>query len=236
MRLLLLLALTGLASSLRFLQPLGIRSAALRSTLLDQIEDADDLESFQRIAATYLKYKFMDCVGDDCKFSREVSEVSELLKGVLPPVSAAELDREVSKVMSKLSSDPIDADAYVEAVMGNSFWEDAGFLVVKELIFLDCVHSFYFKKQSLLPDNLYIELKEQLAWEGSVAASIEAKEAHFITAVAAAQRGSPILSDTDYMSLKAQLQQQGSWVVNRKPDPLEKLGLTTFLSYLHRSL
>ena len=44
------------------------------------------------------------------------------------------------------------------------------------------------------------------------------------------------MSDTEYEALKAQLKAQGSWVVNREGDPLQKLGMQTFLGYLHRAL
>lgn len=44
------------------------------------------------------------------------------------------------------------------------------------------------------------------------------------------------MSDDEYEVLKSELLTQSSWVVKRQPDPLEKLGLNTFLGYLHRSL
>ena len=49
----------------------------------------------------------------------------------------------------------------------NSYWKRAGPLVVKELIFLDCIHSYYYDKQSFLEDEDYNELKEMLTWEVS---------------------------------------------------------------------
>jgi hypothetical protein len=69
----------------------------------------------------------------------------------------------------------------------------------------------------------YDELKEMLTWEGSVAASLNAKEARFIYAVASARRGDSIMSDVDYATLKAELNEAGSWVVKREQDPLEKV-------------
>jgi hypothetical protein len=57
-----------------------------------------------------------------------------------------------------------------------------------------------------------------------------------VNAVAASKRGEPILSDAEYQELKHDLTSQGSWVVSRGKDALEKLGLDTFLGYLHRSL
>lgn len=104
------------------------------------------------------------------------------------------------------------------------------------MIFLDCVHSYYQRKVNLLDDEDYNELKEELMWEGSVAASIKGNEARFLFAVAASKRGLPVLDDAEYGALKRELQAEGSWVVNREGDPLQKLGLETFTGYLHRSL
>ncbi len=82
----------------------------------------------------------------------------------------------------------------------------------------------------------YNELKGMLTWEGSSVASMSAKEALFVTAVAASRRGDPLLSDDKYIALKHELQAAGSWVTARQQDSLERLGLQTFLGYLHGSL
>jgi hypothetical protein len=63
-----------------------------------------------------------------------------------------------------------------------------GVFVVKELILLDCIHTYYYNKRSLLSDEEYNELKDSLSWEGSVAVTLTAKEAHFISAVSAFRR------------------------------------------------
>lgn len=91
------------------------------------------------------------------------------------------------------------------------------------------------------------------------------QEAHFVTAVAAHRRSQPILKDAEYQSLKvcnqilllevpnslldhhpvndyfcgllqSDLASKGSWVVNRAQDPLERLGLDTFMGYLHSAM
>ena len=49
-------------------------------------------------------------------------------------------------------------------------------------------------------------------------------------------RGHNILSDSEYLALKKELQAEQSWVVLRALDPLEKMGLKTFMAYLHKSL
>ena len=82
----------------------------------------------------------------------------------------------------------------------------------------------------------YGELKENLTWEGSSIASMNKKEAMFVNAVASSKRGLPMMSDDEYATLKSDLKKEGSWVVSRGQDALEKLGLDTFLGYLHRAL
>ena len=67
-------------------------------------------------------------------------------------------------------------------------------------------------------------------------ATMSAREAEFVSAVAAAKRGEELMDDEEYGQLKAELKEQGSWVVNRGSDALEKMGLNTFIGYLHRAL
>ena len=46
---------------------------------------------------------------------------------------------------------------------------------MKELIFLDCLHQYYFgNRKQLIPDEDYEELKEQLTWEGTEVFSVSA--------------------------------------------------------------
>jgi len=59
---------------------------------------------------------------------------------------------------------------------------------VKELILLDCINTYYYKRRNLLSDDEYNELKDSLSWEGSVAVTLSSKEAHFISAVSAFRR------------------------------------------------
>ena len=201
--------------------------------------DNDDSEAFQRIVGNYLKAKFSDCHGDDCRMFCDRSEVTSLLKTVLPPVSNKELLLEVDKALKAIGAgddDLIEADAFLDAVVANSFWTTAGPLVVKELIFLDCLYEYYFKeKRSILDNDDYNDLKEMLTWEGSSVVSMNAKEAQFVISVASSKRGQGTLNDADYDILKKELLAASSWVVTTKFDPLEKMGIETFLGYLHRS-
>eukprot|EP00596_Hydrurales_sp_CCMP1899_P002546 CAMPEP_0119033426 /NCGR_PEP_ID=MMETSP1177-20130426/466_1 /TAXON_ID=2985 /ORGANISM="Ochromonas sp, Strain CCMP1899" /LENGTH=269 /DNA_ID=CAMNT_0006990155 /DNA_START=167 /DNA_END=976 /DNA_ORIENTATION=+ len=202
-------------------------------------EDNDDAAEFKKIVDNYLLAKFNDCHGDDCRMFCDKSEVEMLLKSVLPPVSKAELDGEVTKVLKTIGAgddDLIEADSFLSAVVGNSFWTTAGPLVVKELIFLDCIYEFYFKeKRSILDNDDYDGLKEMLMWEGSSVVAMNAKEAQFVVSVATNKKGLGTLNDADYDNLKNELLAAQSWVVTTKFDPLEKMGIDTFLGYLHRS-
>jgi hypothetical protein len=81
----------------------------------------------------------------------------------------------------------------------------------------------------------YETLKENLSWEGSSVATMKANEALFITAVASSKRGQPIMGDEEYIKLKSELNKESSWVTARGQDALEKLGLDSFLGYLHRA-
>lgn len=208
------------------------------TNIFSDIEDEEELVSFKRIVSNYLGAKFRDCRGEDCKFSRDRSEVKELMRVVLPPVSKEELDKEVKLVIGKMGKEgEVLEDDYVAAVLQNSYWSEAGAFVVKELIFLDCLQNFYANKDvnNYLSNEDYDELKEQLSWEGSVASSLSSKEAQFISAVAAGRRGVCIMGDGEYNALKQELATAESWVVKREMDPLEKMGVSTFMSYLHRS-
>lgn len=155
---------------------------------------------------------------------------------VLPPVTPSELNKEVESTMAKMTGNDISQADFLAAFIENSYWKEAGALVVKELIYLDCLQSFYFKKEKLLDDEDFDSLKDMLTWEGSSAISLSGWEARFISGVAAHRRGVPIMDDAEYETLKADLQKQNSWVTARMQDPLERMGLETFMGYLHRQM
>ena len=160
------------------------------------------------------------------------------MREILPPVTQDELNAEIDVVLDAMpkGDEDIDEKDFIRAVLGNTYWKRAGRLVVKELIFLDCLHSNYQKGTKLLDDEFYDELKDSLTWEGSAVAVLRGDEARFIYAVAANNRGESLLSNEDYDKLKTSLANSNSWVVNRVQDPLEKMGLQTFMGYLHRQL
>jgi hypothetical protein len=157
-------------------------------------------------------------------------------------VTPAELNTEVSKTLAtimanpKNSDDTIEEDDFVKAIVNNSYWKAAGSLVVKELIYFDALHTYYRAGTPLLNNSDYETLRDNLTGEGSVVVNMKAKEAIFVMAVASSRRGDPVMDDLQYTTLKRELKAQGSWVTARSQDTLEKLGLNTFMGYLHRAL
>jgi len=201
-----------------------------------------DEEEMIPIAENYVHAKYKSCAESHGHKKCDKEDAREVLRSVLPPVSPEELEEEVSNTLSlilqnpKNSDDNIDEDDFVKAIVQNSYWREAGNLVVKELMFLDALYSYYRTGSALLNNEDYEELKDNLTWEGSAVATMMAQEALFVTAVASARRGEPILEDDEYQKLKTELKKKNSWVTARAPDALEKLGLKTFLGYLHRAL
>jgi hypothetical protein len=174
------------------------------------------------------------CTADDAR---------EVLRSILPPVSPKELEEEVDKTLalvmknnkSSSKDNVVNEDDFVKAIVQNSYWRQAGDLVVKEMIYFESPHAYYQTGIAILDDDDYNELKDNLTWEGLAVPNMKAKEALFVTAVAAARHGEPIMDDDKYAQLKATLKQDGSWVTNREADALEKLGINTFMGYLHRA-
>jgi hypothetical protein len=64
--------------------------------------------------------------------------VAELLRSLLPPVTPSELEKEVEKTLAlilenpKNTKDSINEESFVEAIVANTYWREAGGLVVKE--------------------------------------------------------------------------------------------------------
>ena len=194
------------------------------------------------IAENFIHAKYKQCAESHGHKYMNKDDAREVLRNLLPPVTPEELDDEVEKTLrlilsdSQNTEDKINEDSFVKAILQNSYWKAAGDLVVKELMYFDALFSYYQTGSSLLNNQDYEELKENLTWEGSSVATMNAKEALFVTAVASARRGDPVMDDDEYKELKVELKKQGSWVTDREQDALEKLGLNTFMGYLHRAL
>lgn len=194
-------------------------------------------EEMKDIAARFLLAKYKGCDEDGCRIECTRDEARDVLKSVLPPVTNDELEEELNITMKELGvGDVVDETAFIQGILSNTYWRDAGELVVKELIFLDSLHANYYDGFPLLNDDDYDELKENLTWEGSAVATMTGKEARFVSAVASYRRGQPSIPDEEYQQLKIELKNKQSWVTEREPDALEKLGINTFMGYLHRQM
>ena len=235
-----LLCLLGILPLSRGFSPLGLHRHSLSGILhrlaIGASVFAED-EEFRGIAERYLRSKYKGCVAGECRFVCDRDEIRAVLRSVLPPVSPEELEREVGATMARFgSAEVVEEQAFLSAFIENAYWGRAGPLVIKELIYLDCLQSFYSSGEKLLEDEDYKELKDMLAWEGSVAVTLSSKEARFLSGVSAYRRGDPVMTDDEYERLKNELQAEKSWIVSRVQDPLEKLGLDTFLGYLHAEM
>jgi hypothetical protein len=194
------------------------------------------------IAEKFVHAKYKQYAHDHGKEVCSKNGVALLLRSLLPPVTPQELQVEVEKTVETIMENPqntdekINGDCFVKAIVQNTYWRHAGSLVVKELMLFESLYAHYQTGGSLLNNDDYETLKENLTWEGSSVATMNRRECMLVNAVAASKRGEPILSDAEYQELKHDLTSQGSWVVSRGKDALEKLGLDTFLGYLHRSL
>lgn len=243
------LVLTILLSEAAAFVPMYQRTAAalsFRTSALAVLGDEDlfeDEEEMTAIAENYLhaKYKATAAAHDHKVCDKD--DVREVLRSVLPPVTTQELEDEVDKTLElimksnpKNTDDKISEDDFVASILKNSYWRSAGSLVVKELMYFDALYSYYQTGKSILNNEDYEELKDNLTWEGSSVATMKGNEALFVTAVSASRRGDSIMEDAEYTKLKNDLKKEGSWVTARQPDALEKMGVNTFMGYLHRSL
>lgn len=152
--------------------------------------DPEEKEAFDRITSNWLTNKFKNCFGDDCRMFCDEAEARALMKSLLPPLTPAQIDDEVNKVLSSVDDkNMIDLDEFSKAFSANTYWTKAGPLVVQELVFLDCLNTYYFEKRNMLENDDYEELKEMLTWQGSSVVTLTGEEARFISAVAASNRG-----------------------------------------------
>lgn len=216
-------------------KPFGLvtKLPAVSSAVEELFEDDEEVIP---VAENYLRAKYRAAASAGGHEVCDKNDATEILRSILPPVTPAELDDEVGNTLSQFDGETITENDFVDAIIGNSYWQSAGSLVVKELIYFDALYAYYKTGKSLLNNEDYETLKDNLSWEGSSVATMNANEAMFVTAVASSKRGQPIMDDDEYKQLKADLVNDKSWVTSRGQDALEKLGLDTFLGYLHRAL
>lgn len=83
--------------------------------------------------------------------------------------------------------------------------------------YLDALRSYYYEGKSLLTDEEFDNLKEELTWNGSKVVVMSSDEQRFLEATAAIRKGSSILSEDEYEELTDRLRVQGSTVVMQGP-------------------
>ncbi|KAG6431832.1 hypothetical protein SASPL_109917 [Salvia splendens] len=71
--------------------------------------------------------------------------------------------------------------------------------------FLQALQAFYYEGKSIMSNEEFDNLKEELMWEGSSVVMLSADEQRFLEASMAYVSGNPILSDEEYDKLKKQL-------------------------------
>jgi hypothetical protein len=132
------------------------------------MKETDWDPEISNIASRYLQGKYTACDNEEggCRALCDRTEITAILTEILPPVSPAELKSEVSEVLKAFgNSDFIEMNSFVEILKANTFWYAAGELVVKELIYLDALHSNYVSKKTVLSDDDFDALKDSLTWE-----------------------------------------------------------------------
>lgn len=87
----------------------------------------------------------------------------------------------------------------------------------KEMLFLDAMQS-YFRGTSILSNDEFDTLKEELMWQGSNVVTLNRDEYRFLDAAKSYEEGKPIMEDAEFDALKKKLFEQGSIVaIQRGP-------------------
>lgn len=81
-----------------------------------------------------------------------------------------------------------------------------------EAEFIDAMREYYFEGKSVMSNEEFDLLKEELTWEGSKVVVLSADELRLIEATQSFSAGKPVLSDEEYTSLKSRLRDAGSTV------------------------
>lgn len=83
--------------------------------------------------------------------------------------------------------------------------------------FLEALQSFYFEKKSIMTNEEFDNLKEELMWEGSSVVMLSPDEQKFMEASLAYVVGKQIMTDAEYDDLKIRLKKAGSKVTLEGP-------------------
>ncbi|KAL7535439.1 hypothetical protein ACHAWF_005166 [Thalassiosira exigua] len=146
----------------------------------------EDDEEMVPIAEAYVHAKYKRVAASHGHSVATKDDVREVLHSILPPVTPDELEREELSILQDLlkkngpetlrtgSESPwgddfvapalIDEEDFVKSIMGNSYWREAGDIVVKELVYFDCLHAYHEGGKPLLDDEHYDALHENCKW------------------------------------------------------------------------
>ncbi|XP_042019545.1 PGR5-like protein 1B, chloroplastic [Salvia splendens] len=83
--------------------------------------------------------------------------------------------------------------------------------------FLQALQAFYYEGKSIMSNEEFDNLKEELMWEGSSVVMLSADEQRFLEASMAYVSGNPLLSDKEFDELKQRLKADGSEIVIEGP-------------------
>ncbi|XP_057775671.1 PGR5-like protein 1A, chloroplastic [Salvia miltiorrhiza] len=83
--------------------------------------------------------------------------------------------------------------------------------------FLQALQAFYYEGKSIMSNEEFDNLKEELMWEGSSVVMLSADEQRFLEASMAYVSGKPLLSDKEFDELKQKLKEDGSEIVVEGP-------------------
>ncbi|KAL1568996.1 PGR5-like protein 1A, chloroplastic [Salvia divinorum] len=83
--------------------------------------------------------------------------------------------------------------------------------------FLQALQAFYYEGKSIMSNEEFDNLKEELMWEGSSVVMLSADEQRFLEASIAYVSGTPLLSDKEFDELRQKLKADGSEIVIEGP-------------------
>lgn len=111
----------------------------------------EDDEDMIPVAEAYIHAKYKQVAASHGHDVANRKDVLEVLHSILPPVTKEELKKEEEEIMKSLLShekntaDAIDEDDFVKSMIRNSYWREAGDVVVKELMYFDSVGLYNFQ-------------------------------------------------------------------------------------------
>ena len=115
---------------------LHLAAADLRSSLPKLFEDDEEMIP---VAEAYIHAKYKQVTSSHGHRVATKDDVRGVLHSILPPVTLEELQKEEESIITDILShkqntpDAIDEDDFVKSIFNNSYWKEAGDIVVKEL-------------------------------------------------------------------------------------------------------